>query len=94
MSALGLALPLTYETHELSTGFSSIVYDAHGCAVDTHLREDEAEYFVKAVNAHDELVVALKDSIDALAKATDEDAYFVDSVIRRAKAILAKAGAL
>jgi hypothetical protein len=59
-SPYGLALPCTYEVHQLSTGPSAIVYDARGMAIDTHLFEEQAADIVRAVNAHAELVDALK----------------------------------
>ncbi len=59
MSKQPLMLPLSYETHELSTGFSSIVYDALGMGIDTHLSEEQAATIVLACNAHEELVRAL-----------------------------------
>lgn len=49
----------TYEVHQLSEGYSAIVYDENGRAVADHLREEHARLIVRAVNAHDELVEAL-----------------------------------
>src|ERR1700676_3886446 len=47
-------LPWTYETHELSTGFSSIVYCANGYGVPglSHLNEPDARLIITAVNSH------------------------------------------
>jgi hypothetical protein len=53
-----------------------------------------AAFIVKAVNAHDELVAALKGCLDALLSSTEEDADYVEAMIRRSNAALAKAGAL
>lgn len=50
----------TYEVHELSEGYSAIVYDGHGQAVADHLTEDRAAFIVRACNSHDALVKALE----------------------------------
>jgi len=46
----------TYEVHQLSEGYSAIVYDGNGHAVADHLSELHASLIVRAVNAHDDLV--------------------------------------
>ena len=52
-------MKLTWELHELSSGFSAILYDEHGQAIDTHLTEQQAKTIAHRVNVHDELVAAL-----------------------------------
>lgn len=47
--------PWTYEVHELSEGYSAIVYDEHGQMIADHLTEDRARLIVAAP----ELVAAL-----------------------------------
>ena len=55
-------LPWTWETHEMSEGVASIVYDANGLRVQTdHLTEPGASDMVRRANCHDDLVVALSD---------------------------------
>ena len=53
--------PFTYDVHELSEGYSAIIYDADGRCVGTgkrfdHMYEADAAFIVRAVNAHDQLV--------------------------------------
>ena len=55
-----LALPLTWEEHELSEGYSSIVYDGRGMAIDKHLSAAQAEAIARMVNAHGELLALAK----------------------------------
>ncbi|MGL4640563.1 MAG: hypothetical protein ACRCVX_12650 [Shewanella sp.] len=45
--------PWSMEVHELSEGFSAIIYDANGIGVLDHLSEDNARRIVAAVNATD-----------------------------------------
>jgi hypothetical protein len=59
------ALPFTWEEHELSSGYSSIIYDANGTAVNIHLHRDVAKYVTRAVNAHDDAIAALRSFLDA-----------------------------
>ena len=54
-------LPWTHETHELSEGYSTIIYDADGKRPTLdHMREDEASAITRAVNANAELMEALE----------------------------------
>jgi hypothetical protein len=41
---------------------SSIVYDAHGCGIDTHLHIDQADDIVRYCNGYADLVAALTDA--------------------------------
>jgi hypothetical protein len=52
-------MKLTWELHELSSGFSAILYDEHGQAIDTHLTEQQAKTIAHRVNCFEELVAAL-----------------------------------
>lgn len=60
-------LPWTFETHELSEGFSSIIYDAYDHTVPgmTHLMEDHARLICAGVDSHAVLLAAAKEVIKA-----------------------------
>jgi hypothetical protein len=79
-------LPLPLEAKRLDHDHS-VIYDANGrVVVRSMITEDhgiEAEWIVACVNAHDELVAALKSCV--------ESAYFRDTpAIRVAAALLAR----
>lgn len=50
--------PWSYEVHELSEGFSAIVYDEHGRAVADHLSEDRAHLIAAAPDMYGALLAA------------------------------------
>lgn len=64
------------------------IFDANGMIVATNMRsEANAAFIVKACNAHDELVAALRDADSVLAR----EGYVAESGIRvRIRAALAK----
>lgn len=51
----------TYEVHELSEGFSGIVYDEHGWMIADHLSEDRASLIAAAPMLKD----AARDAVEA-----------------------------
>ena len=92
--------PLEYEVHELSSGYSAIIYDRNGTAVADHLMEDQAAFIVRAVNAHQHLIEALQSAreyFDNLSDADhDGDGFVPNAEMRLVSEIdeaLAKAGA-
>jgi len=70
-----LALPLTWEEHELSEGYSSVVYDANGTAIDTHLSSRQAEAIARMVNSHGDVLAALKFILDKMLTEADARDY-------------------
>lgn len=58
-------LNLSYETHELCAGYSSTIYDGDYAIAD-HLTEDQAEFIVRACNAHADLLAAAKWALETI----------------------------
>lgn len=62
----------TWEEHELSTGYSAVVYDPDGIAVDTHIAAKKAEHIANCMNACAGLnPAAIPDVVAALESARD-----------------------
>src|SRR5690606_20098180 len=63
----------TWEEHELSTGYSAVVYDPDGIAIDTHIAAEKAEHIANCMNACAGLnPAAIPDVVEALRHLTEE----------------------
>lgn len=82
--------PWSYEVHELSEGYSAIVYDERGHAIADHLTEDRA----RLIAAAPELLAALQWALAELDKSTSyaHPGQFL-ACDTRARAAIAKATA-
>lgn len=81
----------TYEVHELSTGYSAIVYDEHGQRIADHLSEERARLIAAAPETHEELAWFV-DQLDRFGAVT-VDSGETKTRLRAARAALAKTGA-
>lgn len=82
--------PWSYEVHELSEGYSAIVYDERGHAIADHLAEDRA----RLIAAAPELLTALKDiRAELSSNPAKEPTLRMDIAYRIADAALSKATA-
>lgn len=92
------ATPWTLDTLTTKAGRAKLglsVLGSRVCDISIYTAEDEklARFMLKAVNAHDELVAALKDARDCLERTKQSrDAFFVAGthVLENIEAILAK----
>ncbi len=63
----------TWEEHELSTGYSAVVYDPGGIAIDTHITAEKAEHIANCMNACAGLnPAAIPGVVEALRHLTEE----------------------
>lgn len=71
--------PWTWEEHELSTGYSAVVYDENGVAIDTHISAEKAKHIVECVNACAGLnPAAIPDVVDAAIRIADDVQDLID----------------